>query len=233
MKKKVTLSNSVLICLILLIIAPNVIAATYTCGLNVGDEFIFETLQLDKNFWETYGSSTISYEEVLTQREKIKIKSVYYFETNEKYDIVIQIWESIKGNETFDVNPDHTSTLYAYTDPTKGMSDEFLVMLLPVDLYLKEMVENIPESPGTEYSVEGNSLKVKSSDYVGDMSFVYTYSAISGFLINMKYLDENDAVLYEKGVKSGIIPGYDIPILSGVAISTIICLVYILKKKRL
>ena len=222
MKYRKVFINIAFTCMIFLVIAPNVLAATYSCGLSVGDEFVLETIQADKDH---YGSS---YDDIMNQKRKYRIKSVAHDSANEEYDIGLESWWVINKSEEFGSEPNASYTTSVPEDPTKWFWGRIIV-LVPVVPYLLAYNESLS---GHNTTVKGSTFTYYyPAPFFNTTGYSYTYDTSSGFIVNTKTFGLSGKILYEMGIASATIPGYDIPLFLGFAISAIICIAYITKRK--
>ena len=216
MKKKEKLSILILFSLSLSAILTNVLGqTTYTCEVNVGDEFIFTVTTVNALFVMSGAS--------VGDKRKINITDITV--ETDYFTIDYDDWDMISKGESFNATADHSIWDDIYKDPSDPFMYIDLFVLTPVSDYLAAFA-----GANSNTSSSGN----KVIETIGSIQSISTFDS-NGVLSKFEGKVSGTVmyVLSRGGGSSSGIPGYDLPLLIGLAAITSVGIIYILKKKML
>jgi len=227
-------------------------AADYEIGFEEDDEFIWDCTICNEEEMEDIFTKDWDAEGVSEDIEKGKKMKIVITETNDD----LKGYSSVTGkNETalgvkFDWwtwtdngddwgDEDYEDVgYYLLADPDHYPEIYFVTLIpfpwfpIPVEEYLDEL------DLYKWYDVDGNKLtceidegELEEGYPEEDFTMEATYND-KGIMSKMIIFNDDDEVIL-KAVISGIIPGYELPILLGVAAISTIGLIYLYKKKRI
>ena len=172
MKKKEKLIIVILLSLSLSTISTNVLGqTTYTCKVQVGDEFIFTLTILTAAYGET--------RKRVGDKDKILITDIT--EETDYFKIEYDIWLDISKGESFSSTADYHGWEGIYKDPTNPEAGQFgnSFVLTPVSDYLTAFAETDPY-----YSSSGNKL----THSIDSREWIHTYEIMDNFYYKKKEL---------------------------------------------
>jgi len=217
MKKKEKLIIVILLSLSLSAISTNVLGqTTYTCKVEVGDEFIYTV---------TYLNTVMSVGSGMSVGDKMKINITDITEETNYFEVEYNMWDMISKGESFNSTPDYSDYERVYKDPSHVYAFIYYFVLTPVSEYLAAFAED-----NYDYSSSGNKL-IESYD-----SNQYTSTYDSNGVLSKNEVKMNSTVMgiLSRGGGGSEIPGYDLPILIGLLTAIAgVSIIYIVKKKML
>jgi len=155
------------------------------------------------------------------------------------YCIEANVWEWIKGEFAEDPTDEEKEIVW-FKDPEDindaygvvgGYAFDIEMPFVPISVVkFLDRIDEWKEDRQEEWKTKDNM--VIHDSIFNDENFVeiYTYDENNGFLTGYKIKNEKGVIIYEYGLSLSI-PGYEIPIILGIAGLTIIGLIYIIKKK--
>ncbi len=218
MEKKEKLIIVILFSLSLSAILTNVLGqTTYTCEVNVGDEFIYTVTTVN-----TYWSGGV-YE----LGDKMKIKITNITEETDYFFINYEDWDMISKSESFGAIADNSDYERVYKNPSYVFAYIYYFVLTPVRDYLVAFAET-----SSDHLSSGNNL----TEFWGFYDEQISIFDSNGVMSKREVKSHGIVVLVLSrggdGSSSGI-PGYDLPILIGLTVIASVSIIYIVKKKRL
>ena len=239
--------------LVLLMLSSQGLAATYTCGVSAGEEYVLSVTKkntelikeahgMEEN-WEQLVKSIIYYK---TETDFTELGAKCKVVVNEVVDgigawtIKMTFWEWTTGDF---ISDDWDTQMTLVKDPAEMQwNTEVLFVGVPVDSYLSNMkyITNYEDIATTS----GNTVTV---DLGLGLKYVVTYDATTGFMdkFQMTYEGEVEYEISEGASSSGSsdssstddtsgggIPGYDLLMVIGASAVSMSALVYFIQKRR-
>ncbi len=252
MKIKIFLLEIILFHILIFSTIAQVQAANYSLGMKKGTEIILEVEIFDKDglkdvFGDGWKNSFPEDADEVGMKYKIVVKAV---DTDAKiklgilgsYDaflIEADIWEWT--DEEFEKEADEDEfEIVTFKDPEDindayktvgGYAYDIILPFVPIDVVkFLDKIDEWKENDHEEWKTEGNTVIHDSIFQEETFVETFTYDTDTGFLVEYKIMDEDGAVIYKYG-QSKFIPGYEIPLILGIAGISIIGLIYIMKRK--
>ena len=255
MKTKYFLLGFILSHIILFSTIAQVRADTsYSLGMKKDTEIILEVKIVDKSELkdvlghDSWESCIPEDADTVGMKQKIKVTAIMEnAEINlgvigeyDAFGFEADIWEWTI--EEFDAEPDEEEFEIVWFEDPEDINDAYKVVdgyaydiimpFVPIDVvkYLDE-IDEWEENRYEEWRTKENMVIHDSIYDEENFLEVYTYDTENGFLTRYQIIDEDGAVIYEYGLLSEIIPGYELPLILGIIGIFTIGLIYIMKKR--
>lgn len=197
-------------------------AVTYSLGVSEGDNFTWEVKTVDKEGIKEVMGYDISGNYQEGQQLKMQINGIT--DEGASWKVTVALWNPTTSS--FSANPDSTTDLTIYKDPAMYYGVSWICPI-PVKDYIQGIYGSIPSS---YVELTDNSYALIFPNTGGKIKI--TYDSSSGILSSYQILKSDNTVVFDYSLISEI-PGYEVSLLMGILVISIIGIIYIKMKKKI
>ena len=222
MRKKVVITSLSVLFLLALSSIFLAQAVTYSLGVSEGDSFTWEVKKVDKDgIKEAMG---YDYMGSFQQGQQLKMQINGITDEGTSWKVTVAVWNPTTSS--FSANPDATTDFTIYKNPTMSYGVTWICPI-PVKDYIQGIYGSIPSS---YVELTDNSYALINPTTGGKIKL--TYDSSSGILSSYQILKTDNTVVFDYSLISEI-PGYEVQLLMGILVMSIIGIIYITMKRKI